>query len=188
MSFDAPSSPFNADPHARFLNASCLDFLLIELVPMAERIAKELSNEEHRLEDDELRETTFFRLETLGYRVGQGLAERFSRDRPRFTDNLDVIKFLCKDLWTVLFRKQIDNLKTNHRGVYVLTDNSFRPFARMSMSVRSEAVSMAQAYLWFPCGVIRGALANLGISTAVQAETTELPGATFQIKTLQPKP
>lgn len=40
---------------------------------------------------------------------------RFSRDRPRFNDNLDVIKFLCKDLWTVLFRKQIDNLKTNHR-------------------------------------------------------------------------
>ena len=26
-----------------------------------------------------------------------------------------MIKFLCKDLWTILFRKQIDNLKTNHR-------------------------------------------------------------------------
>ena len=40
---------------------------------------------------------------------------RFSRDKPRFTDTLDVIKFLCKDLWTLVFRKQIDNLKTNHR-------------------------------------------------------------------------
>jgi len=40
---------------------------------------------------------------------------RFSRDRPRFTDTLDVIKFLCKDLWTLVFRKQVDNLKTNHR-------------------------------------------------------------------------
>lgn len=40
---------------------------------------------------------------------------RFARDRPRFSDNLDVIKFLCKDLWSILFRKQIDNLKTNHR-------------------------------------------------------------------------
>jgi Transport protein particle (TRAPP) component len=57
----------------------------------------------------------YFRLEPLGFRVGQGIAERFSRDRPRFTDNMDVIKFLCKDLWTILFRKQIDNLKTNHR-------------------------------------------------------------------------
>lgn len=40
---------------------------------------------------------------------------RFSRDRPRFTDTLDMIKFLCKDIWTLVFRKQIDNLKTNHR-------------------------------------------------------------------------
>lgn len=30
-------------------------------------------------------------------------------------DTLDVIKFICKDLWTIVFRKQIDNLKTNHR-------------------------------------------------------------------------
>lgn len=40
---------------------------------------------------------------------------RFSRDRPRFNDTLDVIKFICKDLWTLVFRKQVDNLKTNHR-------------------------------------------------------------------------
>ena len=45
----------------------------------------------------------------------QNFKNRFSRDRPRFTDTLDVIKFLCKDLWMLVFRKQIDNLKTNHR-------------------------------------------------------------------------
>ncbi|KAJ5279894.1 Trafficking protein particle complex subunit 6B [Penicillium angulare] len=161
MSFDASASLTISDPNARALSSSCFDFLLIELVPMAERLAKQLSTNDHGPEDGEIRETTFFRLESLGYRVGQGLAERFSRDRPRFTDNLDVIKFLCKDLWTVLFRKQIDNLKTNHRrnhqvlprntkreweqGVYVLTDSAFRPFARMSMTARGEAVSMAQA-------------------------------------------
>lgn len=48
------------------------------------------------------------------YEWGIGV-RRFSRDRPRFTDTLDVIKFLCKDIWTLVFRKQIDNLKTNHR-------------------------------------------------------------------------
>ncbi|KAJ5612387.1 hypothetical protein N7510_005581 [Penicillium lagena] len=187
MSLDS-ASPLVSDPQARVLSSSCFDFLLIELVPMAERIAKKLVAEEKDADDEEVRETTFFRLESLGYRVGQGLAERFSRDRPRFTDNLDVIKFLCKDLWTVLFRKQVDNLKTNHRGVYVLTDSAFRPFARMSMAVRGDAISMAQAYLWFPCGIIRGALANLGINTTVQAETSDLPGATFQIKTVQSRP
>lgn len=112
---------------------------------------------------------------------------RFSRDRPRFTDTLDVIKFLCKDLWMLVFRKQIDNLKTNHRGVYVLTDNSFKPFARMSTEAGGQAVVRAQPFLWFPCGVIRGALASMGINATVQAETSELPGATFQIKSIAVK-
>ena len=67
---------------------------------------------------DLFREGVYVRLEELGFRVGQGLCERFARDRPRFTDQLDVIKFICKDIWTVAFRKQIDNLKTNHRVCY----------------------------------------------------------------------
>ncbi|KAI4173467.1 MAG: hypothetical protein LQ346_008420 [Caloplaca aetnensis] len=192
MSFETPLPPYNAsDPHATFLSSSCFDLLLIEMVPLANRMATELSatrkDGTKAIDQEEQREATFRKLDTLGYRVGQGLVERFSRDRPRFTDTLDMIKFLCKDLWTLVFRKQIDNLKTNHRGVYVLTDNTFRPLARMSMSSRSEAIEEAQSFLWFPCGVIRGALASMGIDTLVQAETSELPGATFQIKTISGK-
>lgn len=43
-------------------------------------------------------------------------------------------------------------------------------------------------FLWFPCGIVRGALAALGINTTVQAEINELPGAVFQIKTVPNKP
>lgn len=75
MSLDS-ASPLFSDPQARVLSSSCFDFLLIELVPMAERIAKKLVAEEKDADDEEIRETTFFRLESLGYRVGQGLAER----------------------------------------------------------------------------------------------------------------
>ncbi|KAK8081781.1 trafficking protein particle complex subunit 6B [Apiospora saccharicola] len=227
--FDQPLPPFNAsDPTASFLSSSCLDFLLIEIVPMAYRVANEVdaaaSTSESspsvpppkrnsaettvtspgaaaadssavaasrpsggRLDEEEERDAVFYRLETLGYRVGLGLVERFSRDRPRFNDTLDVIKFLCKDLWTLVFKKQIDNLKTNHRGVYVLTDNAFRPLARMSTETGGQAVLKAQPFLWFPCGIVRGALAALGINATVQAETSELPGAVFQIKTLPSK-
>ncbi|KAL1872782.1 hypothetical protein VTK73DRAFT_1332 [Phialemonium thermophilum] len=229
MSFDSVMPPYNvSDPTARFLSSSCLDFLLIELVPMAYRLTREVDGAalapsppplpeigaaspvpppgapgsaaghsntsslgqsngvaaSHRLDLDEERDAVFYRLETLGYRVGQGLVERFSRDRPRFSDPLDAIKFLCKDLWTLVFRKQVDNLKTNHRGVYVLTDNSFRPFSRMSAEAGGQAVLRAQPFLWFPCGIVRGALAAMGITATVQAETTELPGAVFQIKTV----
>ena len=42
---------------------------------------------------------------------------------------------------------------------------------------------LALQFLWFPCGIIRGGLASLGIDAIVQAETSELPAATFQIKT-----
>ncbi|KAK4115156.1 transport protein particle component [Canariomyces notabilis] len=275
MSFEAVMPPYNAsDPTARFLSSSCLDFLLIEIVPLAYRITNELeagAKEKEAeanaaagglvdgqgnqgqgqgqttlndgavgerttsggaagtgmairegpsvMEEEEEREAVFWRLEGIGYRVGQGLVERwvvyfpylafvlwfafgrkggrcwlirvvevrFSRDRPRFNDTLDVIKFLCKDLWTLVFRKQVDNLKTNHRGVYVLTDNSFRPFSRMSAELNSQAVLRAQPFLWFPCGIVRGALAAMGITATVQAETTELPSAVFQIKTVPVK-
>ncbi|MCJ1481591.1 Trafficking protein particle complex subunit 33 [Schaereria dolodes] len=186
MSFETPLTLYNAsDPHATFLNTSCFDLLLIEIVPMTYRLVSELSipleDGDTTMDEEEQREAVFRRLEALGNRVGQGLVER---DRPRFTDTLDVIKFLCKDVWTLVFKKQIDNLKTNHRGVYVLTDNAFKPFSRMSMQSPPEAVIKAQPFLWFPCGVVRGALGSLGINATVQAESTELPGATFQIKTV----
>ncbi|ORY63574.1 transport protein particle component [Pseudomassariella vexata] len=226
MSFEQPLPPFNAtDPNASFLNSACLDFLLIELVPMAYRVTNELDAPQQKfaaavsgagannastesiggsmsqataagtatagsgrkLDEEEERDAAFYRLEMLGYRVGLGLVERFSRDRPRFNDTLDVIKFLCKDLWTLVFKKQVDNLKTNHRGVYVLTDNAFRPLSRMSTDAGGQAVVKAQPFLWFPCGIVRGALAALGITATVQAESSELPGAVFQIKTMPAK-
>ncbi|KAJ3463919.1 hypothetical protein MRS44_008705 [Fusarium solani] len=210
--------PFNSsDPSANFLSSSCLDFLLIELVPLAYRVTHErdtalsdpsstpadVASTSHavssnaagvvagtatRKDQEEDLDAVHHRLEMLGYRVGQGLVERFSRDRPRFNDTLDVIKFLCKDLWTLVFGKNIDNLKTNHRGVYVLTDNVFRPFSRMSTEAGGQAIVRAQPFLWFPCGIVRGALAALGINTTVQAEINELPGAVFQIKTIPNKP
>lgn len=86
MSLDSQSSQIlsASDPNARFVGVSCLELLLIEIVPMAERMTEELNNNSAtttaaitgKLEDDELREATFYRLESLGYRVGQGLAER----------------------------------------------------------------------------------------------------------------
>jgi hypothetical protein len=161
-----PSMP-GEDPNASYVAYSCFEFLLIELVPMAYRLAAEQAEREQVLlgkkqpleindasdgtqapedlgkarqkrqvwdselgkgfgiggvggnvkgqEEEETRERVWQKLDTLGYRVGQGLVERFSKDKPRFQDTLDAIKFLCKDLWMIVFKKQIDNLKTNHR-------------------------------------------------------------------------
>lgn len=103
MSFEAVMPPYNAgDPTATFLSASCLDFLLIELVPMAYRVTNELEASASSaqgaaststpaaaaaaekdmapraaMDEEEERDAVFYRLETLGYRVGQGLVERY---------------------------------------------------------------------------------------------------------------
>lgn len=103
MAFDAPLPPYNAsDPLATFFNVSCLDLLLIEMVPLAERMARRAERiEAGELDVDEAgdgveggkdsigakeredgggevyRDALFFRLDALGYRVGQGLSERY---------------------------------------------------------------------------------------------------------------
>lgn len=57
-----------------------MDLLLIEMVPMAYRVASELAVPSQDgikpIDEDEQREAAFRRLDTLGYRVGQGLIER----------------------------------------------------------------------------------------------------------------
>jgi hypothetical protein len=45
-------------------------------------------------------------------------------------------------------------------------------------------MAQAQPFLYFPAGLIRGALASMGVVATVQAESIELPGATFQIRTM----
>ncbi|TCD68580.1 Trafficking protein particle complex subunit 33 [Steccherinum ochraceum] len=131
-------------------------------------------------EDDEaLRQ----RLETIGMHVGANIAERLCHDRPLFSDTLDAIKFICKDLWSTCWDKQVDNLRTNHRGVYVLQDNAFKPVTRLSSwEGRADAIKRAKLYVAMPGGIIRGALSRLGFQAAVVPEITQLPQCTFQVK------
>ncbi|KAJ2134772.1 hypothetical protein IW143_005574, partial [Coemansia sp. RSA 520] len=108
---------------------------------------------------------------------------RFAPLNRRLVDTLDIVKFVCKDIWMLLFNRQVDNLKTNHRGVYVLQDNKFKWFLRMSGNCGGAAAARrAQPYIWLPCGIIRGILESFGVSTVVVAETLGLPQCTFQIK------
>lgn len=64
---------------------------------------------------------------------------------------------------------------------------SFPLFLFCSFALK-DANIVIQKYLYFPCGVIRGALQGLGLDVTVTAETTEIPSATFQIKTKGAKP
>ncbi|KAK6621431.1 hypothetical protein RUM44_001238 [Polyplax serrata] len=95
-------------------------------------------------------------------------------------DELDTMKFLCTDFWSSVYKKQIDNLRTNHQGVYVLQDNAFRYLVRLSS--QKQYLEVAPRFVAFTCGLVRGALSNLGISCLVTAEVDHMPACKFHIQ------
>ncbi|KAK7284303.1 hypothetical protein RJT34_19048 [Clitoria ternatea] len=165
----------------REVSESCIDSLLTEMVAC-------YSNRFYANKP----ELAARRIEAIGYQVGHQLSERYTMERPRFSDHLEAIKFICKDFWSELFKKQIDNLKTNHRGTFVLQDNKFRWLARMSVdpsadnvednsspTAENKAAQAMSMHLYFPCGIIRGALSNLGIPCTVSADISSLPACVY---------
>ncbi|XP_040590298.1 trafficking protein particle complex subunit 6A isoform X4 [Mesocricetus auratus] len=90
-------------------------------------------------------------LEGLGFRVGQALGERLPRETLAVREELDALKFLCKDLWAAMFQKHMDGLRTNHQ------------------------------FLAFTCGLLCGALHTLGFRSLVTASVTALPACKFQV-------
>ncbi|XVF30854.1 hypothetical protein REPUB_Repub16aG0093700 [Reevesia pubescens] len=167
----------------REVSESCIDSLLTEMV--STYCNRFYANKP---------ELAARRIEAIGYQVGHQLSERYTMERPRFSDHLEAIKFICKDFWSELFKKQIDNLKTNHRGTFVLQDNRFRWLTRMSIdqspengaseapSIMADNKAVQSMHLYFPCGILRGALSNLGIPCAVSADISNLPACSFVIR------
>lgn len=135
------------------------------------------------------------KLERMGATVGFRLTERLAEHKTWNVQQNDVaaavaaqqleaVKFLCKEVWMELFNKQIDKLQTNHRGVFVLKDLNLR-YLRSFPTSEASRVS-AIRLLAFPCGVIRGALANLGIPSVVScdflADGANMAACSFNIK------
>eukprot|EP00658_Telonema_sp_P-2_P003010 TRINITY_DN11105_c0_g1_i4.p1 TRINITY_DN11105_c0_g1~~TRINITY_DN11105_c0_g1_i4.p1 ORF type:complete len:154 (-),score=27.43 TRINITY_DN11105_c0_g1_i4:412-873(-) len=118
---------------------------------------------------------------------GQRLGDKYSlKHEPRLVGDLQVVKWICKDFWQRTFMKDIDTLKTDYQGTFLLCDNDFhvlQPFIAGSAS-KEELMP----YLSFPCGMIRGALFSLGVEANVTAEVdthednyVKLPKCSFRI-------
>lgn len=119
-------------------------------------------------------------VESIGFSSGYRLVEKITREHPKFKDELELMKFVCKDYWMCIFRKQIDNLRTNHQGVYVLQDKNFKYLQPISAS--KQYFEDSSVFLVFTCGLLRGSLANLGIKSVVTTEVVSLPAVKFQIQ------
>ena len=119
-----------------------------------------------------------------GYRVGYSLSERLSKENPRYRDELDTVKYLCKELWISLFKKQVDNLRTNHQGVYVIHDGRFRLLQQTLLTMNKPIEStnrLHTMYIAYSSGLLRGILTNMGYPCHVTTEIVDF-GVRFQIE------
>ncbi|KAF6002604.1 Trafficking protein particle complex subunit 6B [Cyanidiococcus yangmingshanensis] len=116
------------------------------------------------------------RVEEAGFYVGERLvrkeSERASPEQTGMTE-LDALKVVCRDIWRTVFGKQVDSLKTNHRGVYVIFDASFR-WLRYVHEM-PDSIGTPSWYCIFPAGLIRGVLTELGYPCAVQGVCEPAP-------------
>ncbi len=85
----------------RECSESTLEYLLLELV--------------HHYRTQEYGPPLQAAVEAIGLRVGRQLIERYTKDKAPLVDQLEVMKFICKDFWSEVFRKNVDNLRTNKR-------------------------------------------------------------------------
>ncbi|KAL6768709.1 Trafficking protein particle complex subunit 6B [Auxenochlorella protothecoides] len=181
----------------RTCSRSCLDYLLIEVVSHYANARQGPCLE--------------VALEAIGLRVGIALAEWCTRDRSPISEPLDIIKFICKELWTEAFGKGVDNLRTNHRGTFVLRDVQFSwlealhpnqlppwlPGAGPSRTPTQDDVppsptspghpapstlpSPVTSHAVLPCALLRGALSALGLEASVTLDASSLPQADFTV-------
>lgn len=121
------------------------------------------------------------KLEQIGHMTGFRYVERLTVDMLRFNDEeLDVMKFICREFWSSIFDKQIDNLRTNRAGQYVLNESRFKFIANISNS--EQYLEIMPQCLAFTCGLLKGALANFGLNATVNADVTKPPACLFKIQ------
>lgn len=123
-------------------------------------------------------------ISTIGFNVGFKAAQLLLLDPGASTklsntalvDNpLEAMKFICRDVWKSMFGRQMDNLRTNHLGTFVLVDH--RPVAYANchyMGVVPSGSRLPQGttptsarappYVEFNAALIHGVLECLGIS------------------------
>lgn len=175
-----------------------MEFLLTEVLRWVEKSCQKQAKDEDEESHIFAAEMAASKLERMGYSVGYRLCERLAQNKTFgaaaagkdpaqavAASQLEAVKFLCKEFWMEVFRKQIDKLQTNHRGVFVLKDMDLRWLTRLPPNQESARVAAIQM-LAFPCGLVRGALANLGIPAVVScdflADGANMSACSFNIK------
>ena len=201
----APMMSMTTAMEQRAVSEQIVEFLLAEISAYAAKSCQSPPTVSTSIDEEEsmtvAAEMAAAKLEQMGAAVGYRLTERLAEHKTWNTtvssqqqqdiaasvaaQQLEAVKFLCKELWVEVFNKQIDKLQTNHRGVFVLKDLELKWLTRFPVGSEKARV-MAIRFLAFPCGVLRGALANLGIPAVVScdflADGQNMAACSFNIK------
>jgi hypothetical protein len=123
------------------------------------------------------------KIENMGFCVGRRLMERRTRDgeAKRLEGSMSVMRHICKDFWPVAFDHPATGLQTNNRGIFVIKDANFKLIQAIGPVEGVEQKDVVRKYLVYPCGLLRGALASLGIACVVDAMVEDLPLVKFQV-------
>lgn len=130
-------------------------------------------------EDESKYNNILKRIRDIGIKLGSRLTNLLV-----FTNNVNlnfkemdlllIMKFICRDVWKQLFGKQIDNLKTNHRGTFYLIDYDYPliqdfcietntiPSQLNEEQVTNKELKLIEPFLELPVGIIKGVLLSLG--------------------------
>lgn len=168
---------------------SCLEFLLLEIVT-------------HYTEDKdpEKAKENCVKLEEIGVRVGGRLVERETLNRLRINEPTEALMYLAKDIWSLLCKKSDVKLKTNHKGLYTISDPNFRWLGHVSFpqasyiderkagsAMNPGLRTIQNPHLSFFTGLLKGALTALDFSATIYPEIMNgYPyGVVFTFKNVQ---
>ncbi len=112
-------------------------------------------------------------IENFGFQCGQKILLLTSlTHRVLFKESIDYIKHIAIEVWPFIFRTNIDKVKTEYGGrhdLYIQRFDWISVLSNQDMASKEYQDKIA-LYLSYICGILRGALATMGLDSQVNAE------------------
>ncbi|ANQ09042.1 Uncharacterized protein PCOAH_00034960 [Plasmodium coatneyi] len=122
------------------------------------------------------------KLKSMGKDIGRKLIERVLIYKNDFCDLKDIAKLIGRDVWVILFNKNVDKIQTYKKGVYVLTDNDMGSYLNHLLldNETNQKSNFTHHVLVLIVGIIKGVLKRFRIKGSV-TYTLDYPTCSFQI-------
>ncbi|CXI63215.1 trafficking protein particle complex subunit 6A, putative [Plasmodium berghei] len=125
------------------------------------------------------------RLKDMGKSIGLKLIERILIYKNNLIDIKDIIKIIGKDMWFIIFNKNIDKLQTYKKNVYIIIDNDISVYLKHTLidNKTNQKNNFIHAFIILIIGIIKGVLIRFKINAYV-TYNLNYPTCSFQITIL----